>query len=363
MFDMHPESNTFFKDHIRLKLDKVEELDVLRQRNIDRLNAGLEKLGYNGPVRTPTQGGRAMKTMNQIPENNPDTDHDIDTATIFKREDLPENPLDARKRVLAGVKEGGGNFSRDPEARTNAVTVWYKNGYHVDLAVHRVYTDIYGYEVIEHAGVEWCRRDPAKITDWFKYRVELLSPTKGNGATVDAKQMRRIVQLLKYFSKTRSSWCLPGGLIISTLVSEKYVRDYYRDDKSLYETMQAIYYRLLVSVEVQNPVDPSYWLTYKDEYRNQVIQFRDKLCDALDWLSPLFDATCDREKAADAWNKVFKHSYWKNIVAEEAKARGEALKAALLAGSLYTEPQGILSTTKPSGKAVSNQPHRFFGKD
>lgn len=175
--------------------------------------------------------------------------------------------------------------------------------------------------------------------------------------------MRRIVQLLKYFSKTRSSWCLPGGLIISTLVSEKYVPDYNRDDRSLYETMQAIYYRLLVSVQVRNPVDPNYWLTYKDEYRNQVIQFKDNLCNALSWLSPLFDATCDLEKAANAWNKVFKHTYWKNLVTvEEAKARGEAIKEAFLTGSLYTGPQGILSTSKPSGKVVSNQPHRFFGK-
>lgn len=155
MFDMHPELSTFFKEHVRLKPEKVEELDTLRQKNIDRLNKGLKKLGYNGPERTPTQGGRAMKTMNQRPENNSDTDHDIDTATIFKREDLPENPYNARQRVLAGIKEGGGNFSHDPEARTNAVTVWYKDGYHVDLAVHRVYTDIYGYEVIEHAGVDW----------------------------------------------------------------------------------------------------------------------------------------------------------------------------------------------------------------
>lgn len=106
MFDMHSELSTFFKDHVRLKPDSVEELDVFRQRNIDRLNTGLEKLEYNGPVKTPTQGGRAMKTLNQTPENNPDADYDIDTAAIFKRDDLPENPLDARKRVLAGVKEG-----------------------------------------------------------------------------------------------------------------------------------------------------------------------------------------------------------------------------------------------------------------
>ncbi|MCB9419999.1 MAG: hypothetical protein H6667_09355 [Ardenticatenaceae bacterium] len=219
MFDMHSELKTFFKDHVRLKPDKVEELDVLRQRNIDRLNSGLEKLEYNGPVDTPTQGGRAMKTLNQTPENNPDVDYDIDTATIFERDDLPENPLDARKRVLAGVQKGGGNFSQEPEARTNVVTVWYQGGYHIDLAVHRIYTDVFGREIIEHAGVEWSRRDPVDITDWFKGQVDLRSPSISNGATVDAKQMRRIVQLLKYFSKSRKSWKLGTGSVLWDLIS------------------------------------------------------------------------------------------------------------------------------------------------
>lgn len=364
MFDTHIELNDFFKEHVRLKPDRVEELDTLRQRNLDRLNTGLDKLGFNGPVRTPVQGGRAMKTLNQTPENNQEADYDIDTATIFKRDDLPENPLDARRRVLAGVQKGGGNFSQEPEARTNAVTVWYQGGYHVDLAVHRIYTNDFGEEIIEHAGVEWSRRNPADITNWFKEQVEQRSPSKSNGATVDAKQMRRIVQLLKYFSKSRKSWKLPGGLIISALVSKYYVPDYFRDDKALYETMRAIYYGLLVSVEVANPVDSSQSLTYKDEYRNQVGQFRDKLCEAIDWLSPLFEASCDREQAARAWNTVYKHSYWENLAAVEAeKARGEALKAAAAAGSLYTGSQGILSTTKPAGRSVStNQPHRFYGE-
>lgn len=177
--------------------------------------------------------------------------------------------------------------------------------------------------------------------------------------------MRRIVQLLKYFSKSRKSWKLPGGLIISTLVSKYYVPDFSRDDKALYETMRAIYYGLLVSVEVANPVDSSQSLTYKGEYRNQVRAFKDKLCEAINWLSPLFEASCDREQAARVWNTVYKHSYWGNLAAVETeKARGEALKAAAAAGGLYTGSQGILSTTKPAGRSTSsNQPHRFYGED
>jgi hypothetical protein len=36
---------------------------------------------------------------------------------------------------------------------------------------------------------------------------------------VDDKQLRRVVRWLKMFSKSRSSWKLPGGLIISALVT------------------------------------------------------------------------------------------------------------------------------------------------
>ena len=142
MFDLHSEMCSFCSKHVRLSVDEKRQLAEYRDRNIRRLKDGLRQLGYKVPIRTPTQGGYAMNTLTQRPENNPDIDHDIDVATIFRRGDLPEDPLDARKRVLAGVREGGGNFKKEPEARTNAVTVWYQEGYHVDLAVHRVDTSI-----------------------------------------------------------------------------------------------------------------------------------------------------------------------------------------------------------------------------
>lgn len=362
MFNMHDELNDFFKDHVRLKTEQVDALEELRKKNVRRLKAGLNKLGHSGPIRTPVQGGFAMKTLSQTPQNSPDADFDIDTAVLFYSEALPEDPLDARKRVLAGVQEGGGNFRRVPEARTNAVTVWYQGGYHVDLAVHRIVTDRFGNEVIEHAGVDWTPRNPSDITDWFNNRVDLCSPSKEAGATVKEKQMRRIVQLLKYFSKSRPSWALPGGLIISALVSEQYMPDPYRDDKSLYKTMQSICNRLEQSVEIANPVDPAQQLTYKEEYRGQTRRFCEKLSHALEWLSPLFESSCSREEAARAWCKVYKHTYWERLaITEAARARGEALRATSASESLYTDSQGRLSSIEPEGKSVLNQSHRFYG--
>lgn len=364
MIDLHSEMYAFYRRQVFLSTDGKKQLAKYRDRNICRLKDGLKKLEYRVPIRTPAQGGYAMNTLVQRPENNPDTDHDIDIATIFKREDLPEDPLEARKRVLAGVIEGGGNFKQPPEARTNAVTVWYQENYHVDLAVHRVYTGYLGEEIIEQAGVSWTTRDPMEITNWFKDVAKAKSPSPDNGATVVSHQMRRIVQLLKYFSKSRSSWSLPGGLIISALVANYFRPDYHRDDLALYDTMHSIYYHLQPPFDVYNPVDPSQKLTYKDEYIGQVSRFKERLGDAIRWLSPLLQADCTREDALEAWNKVFRHSCWIDFGEEAAvKALGERLRVAGITGSLYVEQSGKLLTSKPKGRSLQVPGHRFYGGD
>jgi hypothetical protein len=306
-----------------------------------------------------------MGTLTQRPENNLDVDHDIDVATIFRREDLPEDPLDARKRVLAGVIQGGGNFKREPEARTNAVTVWYQEGYHVDLAVHRVCVSEWEQEPIEHAGVSWVSRDPMEITNWFDGVVAANSPSEELGATVAKHQLRRMVQLLKYFSKSRPSWVLPGGLVITVLAVECYCPDYHRDDQALYNTMDSIHRRLQGSLEVSNPVDRSQKLTYKDEYVNQVSHFEEKLGHALRWLSPLFEMNCTKEGALEAWSSVFSHSYWMERAKEVEAARelGERLRAARHAGSLRVAQSGQLLTSESEQRSVPVPDHRFYGDD
>ena len=363
MYDSHAELNTFFTNHVRLGKEK-EILRDYRDCNIERLKDGLKALGYKRPVRTCNQGSYAMGSLNQRPENNPELDYDIDVATIFRREDLPESPLDARQRVLEGILEGGGNFRRTPKARTNAVTVWYQEGYHVDLAVYRIHTDSFGFETIEHAGVGWVSRNPVQITDWFSATNSRLSPTSDLGATVAPGQLCRVVRLLKYFSRSRASWNLPGGFIITALVAMRYSADYYRDDVALYKTMESIRNYLCYTSEVLNPVEPLQSLTYKDEYRNQVRRLKDKLDEALDWLSPLFGSQCDSTEAAKTWNKIFHHSYWVSLAEqEEAKARGQALRQAGLSSSLYVTQSGQVLTQKPQERAVNIPPHRFYGEE
>ena len=347
MYYLHCEMVTFYDRYVRLGSNEQEKLRGYRDTNIERLKKGLTKLDYKTPVRAVGQGSYTMHTMVQHPDN----DYDLDNAVIFAREDLPSDALRARQRVLAGVEAGGGNFERPPEARTNAVTVWYAEGYHIDLAVYRCYQDMFGNEVIEHAGVEWTRRDPSEITDWFRDEVVRQSPSPDRGATVKEKQMRRIVQLLKTFSKSRSSWNLPGGLLISVLVAECYRPDWNRDDLALYNTMAAIHTRLQWSTEIRNPVDPSLKLTYKDECVNQTIRFKVKLEQALDWLTPLHAHECDKITAYQSWNNVFQHEYWSELVSG----------AELQKSAKFVTTTGALYVAKPAEPSIESPSHRFYG--
>jgi hypothetical protein len=118
-----------------------------------------------------------MHTLNQSDE------YDIDVAVIFRKSDLPEDPLKARQRVRDALQKKCTNFSKDPEARTNAVTVWYQDGYHIDFAIYRTWEEFNGFRMvsyIEHASTTWMTRDPAEINDWFAKVVADKSPSANN---------------------------------------------------------------------------------------------------------------------------------------------------------------------------------------
>ncbi|MFN8418794.1 MAG: hypothetical protein U0528_06075 [Anaerolineae bacterium] len=136
MYDGDPYLYRSYDRHVRLDDETQDRLAEYRTTNIARLKTGLGKLEKALPKRTCDQGSFAMDTMVQHPEN----DYDIDTGVIFDVSDLPSDPY-ARQDVLDGIKAGGGNFKKEPERRTNAVTVWYADGYHIDLAVYRRSTD------------------------------------------------------------------------------------------------------------------------------------------------------------------------------------------------------------------------------
>lgn len=330
MFDLHSDLKNFFDDYVKLSPIDEKKLAEYRDINLERIKSGLDKLGQEDGVtyryfdRNRNQGGYAMRTLNQHDDN----DYDIDVALIFKKEHLPGDSLGSRERIASALKKVGTNFSKEPEARTNAVTVWYADGYHIDFAIYREFADDFGRNVIEHGGADWAQRDPMEITNWFESEVMRKSPTQSSGAIVVDQQLRRIVSLLKKFSRSRESWSMPGGLIISTLAAECYRADRNRDDVALYETISAMVSRLSVSDVVRNPVDFSQLLTNKDKYTKQVKRFKKQLAQAKRKLDILLDPKCTLVSARSAWHWIFQHEFWEEKFQKSTLAKDNAAVSA-----------------------------------
>lgn len=357
MYNMHDELNQFYEDHVRLGSER-QTLAAHRDTNLDRLRAGLEKLEYPSSFDHRDQGSYAMHTINQHPQK----DYDIDVAVILSKDDLPSDALSTRKRIEEAMREGGGNFNRPPEAKTNAVRVYYAEGHHVDLAIYRQYEDEMSRVICEHAGSDWTSRDPMEITNWFNDTVRESSPMREDGASVEKNQMRRVVRWLKAFAKSREHWDLPGGLIISVLAAECYRLDYHRDDICLYSTMVSIRDRLGLSENVANPVDTTQNLTDRAVDFGRVRRFRDKLGGAISRLEVLHDSDCTEDQAIKAWHWVFQHSFWNpREAALSAEERGKQLGEAARRAGVFVTSGGKVSTEKPREGHVRAPRQRFYG--
>ncbi len=303
MIDCSAEITEFHNNHVRLTQNQTNKLAGYREANKKRLESGLSKKEDPLPVRHINQGSYAMYTINQHPAN----DYDIDVGVIFRKDDLQgsqgadKTALDARKMVLDAVQDN--KFSTPPELKKNCVRVHYNEGHHVDMPVYREFTNLFGETVIELASSDWTESDPEAVTSWFKNAVIDKSPDETNG-----RQMRRIVRLLKFWAKSRSSWNMPTGFIISKLVDEKYVAVSGRDDESLYKTMEQIKNRLSWNKNVYHPVLSGTLISEGKE--STIEEFEERLDTAIDDLSDLFDDDCTKQEALKAWKKFFNHSYF-----------------------------------------------------
>lgn len=88
--------------------------------------------------------------------------------------------------------------------------------------------------------------------------------------------------------------------------------------------MVAIHDRLLISTKVDSPVSTSESLTSKEKYKKQVERFRDKLDSVITNLAPLLEDDCTTDKAMKAWNKVFNHKFWGEVVEDESETEADS---------------------------------------
>lgn len=192
----------------------------------------------------------------------------------------------------------------------------------------------------ELASTDWKLSDARAVTDWFLEANKNQSPDIDSGG-----QLRRIVRFLKMFARSRPSWReqIASGFMITALVVEKYTPDADREDRALYNTINAIQNRLRYDLEIEHPTMSGEMITKgPDDSRTKF------LLEKLDWatekLDVLFGVDCSREQGLKAWDAMFGTTYFSDLLedSDDEKQKGESVASGILIGS--------------SGKKAANRP-------
>lgn len=312
-YDANKHLTNFHDERVFVDNDDLTLARQRRQANRDRLKKGLEVDGEPQPTEFVPQGSYAMSTMVQ---SEIDTS-DIDDGAVFERETLKgdrggdRSANDAKEMVRKAIATRN-EFKTPPETRSNCVRVFYNDGFHVDIPVYRT-SDDNGLTQKEIASTgTWKTSAPEDITNWFNNQVTTKSPDILNG-----RQLCRVVRLLKYWSKSRGSWTMPSGFILSVLTDEAYYSPgwFGRDDQALLSVMRSIRNRLQMNERVYRPVEPREEIT-NDRTLGRIRKLRDELGGAINELSKIERADCDELMALNALKTVFNSDYWDDRIKE-----------------------------------------------
>lgn len=282
----------FHDEKVALTKAQQDKLRGARKANQDRLTENVKKT----ILRFQKQGSYAMKTMVQEPDNA----YDIDDGVVFEAKELvgPQggelSALDARTMICEALKDK--KFTRQPKVEPNCVRVYYNEGYHVDIPVYRDTKS-----KSEIASSEWKESDPDGVNKWFQTFVDKYHHTD---ETDGESQFRRTVRFLKYYSKSRTSWNMPSGFIISVLATECFSKYQEREDLALYDIMKAICARANRDKTVNHPVVLGELLAESDD------SSMSELGDRLEWAIEQLDNAKDEESMLKAWNDVFNTDFF-----------------------------------------------------
>lgn len=333
MANVHKHLLNFFLEEVALKEDQKNLMRKRRTSNENRVKDGLTAQKRPSPLRFVKQGSYAMHTMVQA---NAATS-DIDDGVVFAKGDLVGErggeftPSQAKNMVCDALNEKK-DFKTPPDVRTNCVRVYYADGFTIDMPVYRE-IERNGNTVYELAAAEWKESDPDAVTDWFANATKK-SPDEANG-----RQLRRMVRLLKAWSKSRASWTLPSGFVFSILTDEKYPHGGWkdRDDLALYHLVYDIRSRLQWSLTVTRPVRP-YDSVTKTNDDADMRNLRDKLADAESTLAPLGDPNATELAALEALKSFFCTDYFDRTI-DTLKNESKAAATAGFVRSGSSEPQ------------------------
>lgn len=301
MANVNKQLLAFFKSEVALTNATKSDMRNRRRSCEERLERGLERNKKPKVDRYVKQGSYAMHTMVQ---SNSITS-DIDNGVVFHEDKLVGErggrftAYDAKCMVRDALNYDNA-FERAPEVLKNCVRVYYKDGFTIDMPVYRETGEGESAQY-ELAAADWKHSDPEAVTEWFQRNVTSKSPD-----AVDGCQMRRMVRLLKSWSKSRSSWALPSGFVLSILTNEVYPQGGYRDreDHALFQTVQAMRNRLRYNLTVNRPV-PQYEAVTKTMSDANMASLREKLDEAVDRLAPLNDSLATDLEALKALKWFF----------------------------------------------------------
>jgi hypothetical protein len=308
----------YHENEVRLPGSVRTDMRGNRDANRDRLKRGLTANNQYQPNDFVIQGSYAMKTTVQHPEN----DYDIDDGAAFesgkliKENGMEMTPLEARQMVCDALIEGKG-LKKNPTVLKNCVRVEYAGGHHVDIPVYRWTLDANGnLEKVEIAsGSEWRESNPKEITSWF---VGAEKSTKI--ADEEEPQLRRLVRMMKMYSRVNLGDESLSGLILTVVAAEVHSGHNSREDEAFRNLLSGVKAWFERNSEVCNPAD-SFEILTKDSDAEKVEKLTAQIGETLSTLGVLDKPSCSMVEARDAWDTVFKTDYFSGLEAADRAGR------------------------------------------
>lgn len=368
MFDYSEQIEAFRNERVRLREPFKEKLyahrDANRDRLVSRLPNRIESLSISRSSFKP-QGSMAVDTV--IQTKFVYEEYDIDDGLVLSRSELKDKDGSeltseaTRDHVLEALKDG--RFVKQPEQVSNAVRVYYKEAdeerHHVDFPVYRKFEDLHGNTIRELASAKgWDLSDPTQVNRWFFNEIE----ERNRFCSGLGTQMRRLIQLLKRFCRSRDNWDLPNGMKLTMLVAESQPDYSARIDTAFRNLLERIENRLLWDKTIRNLAHPDRPLLTRSSSDDNVVELKSRVGEALEKLRELDrEENKNRAAARRAWEWIFRSDgfflEYDNKQEEEEKSRRLQERASLLkSGAARTSTTGMIGTV-----GTSNLPHRFYG--
>ncbi|MGK7653206.1 cyclic GMP-AMP synthase DncV-like nucleotidyltransferase [Roseovarius sp. B08] len=328
MYDFSKRISKFHQDHVRLTNGQRADMRRRRETNLERIENGLEETNKPSIAETINQGGYAQKTMTQPPENDEESRYDIDLGVAFEEDDAA-GPRTTRNWVRDAIARMATNLKNDPDTKKKCVRVVYADGYQCDFPVFRRKWSEVGWKYELSSGDEWVGSDPAAMNKWIETTVSVKSPE-----TSGSYQLRRIIRLGKFFSKTHSSRLnrkFPGGLVATALFIEAYISAEGRDDEAFRKTLRALSNRSKYSPVYANGIQVS-----DDKDTDRIGRLIDLAKESVKELDKLDAEDATETDANKAWKSVFRHNFFEEETKEAVNNASAPLekKSALGAAGL-----------------------------